>query len=27
VMVDWKYRDGGTMLPPDAEVLKLRPAT
>ena len=26
VMVDWKYRDGGSMLPPDAEVRKLRPA-
>lgn len=26
VRVDWRYRDGGTMLPPDAEVRKLRPA-
>jgi branched-chain amino acid transport system substrate-binding protein len=27
VMVDWKYLDGGTMLPPDAEVRKLRAST
>ncbi|WP_063690261.1 ABC transporter substrate-binding protein [Bradyrhizobium stylosanthis] len=27
VMVDWTYRDGGTMLPSDAEVRKLRPST
>ncbi|KYH02975.1 ABC transporter substrate-binding protein [Bradyrhizobium sp. DOA1] len=26
VMVDWKYRDGEAMLPPDAEIRKLRPA-
>ncbi|MBR0845767.1 ABC transporter substrate-binding protein [Bradyrhizobium liaoningense] len=27
VMVDWKYQDGGAMLPPDTEVRRLRPAT
>jgi len=27
VMVDWTYRDGGTMLPSDAEVHKLRPSS
>ncbi|MCP3368043.1 ABC transporter substrate-binding protein [Bradyrhizobium cajani] len=27
VMVDWKYVDGGAMLPPDTEVRRLRPAT
>ncbi|HXW23228.1 MAG TPA: ABC transporter substrate-binding protein, partial [Xanthobacteraceae bacterium] len=27
VMVDYKYVDGGLVLPPDAEVKKLRPAT
>jgi branched-chain amino acid transport system substrate-binding protein len=26
VMVDWKYREGGSVLPPDTEVRKLRPA-
>ena len=26
VMVDFKYVDGGAVLPPDAEVKKLRPA-
>jgi branched-chain amino acid transport system substrate-binding protein len=26
VMVDWQYADGAKYLPPDAEVLKMRPA-
>ena len=26
VMVDWRYVDGGTMMPPDSEVRTLRPA-